>query len=354
MTDRPQTSITATSRETGGGGSGAGSAGVQGPGRAPDASLYLHPQTLARLKSFELRAKMIVEGVMSGKHRSPYHGFSIEFAQHRAYSPGDDLRHLDWKVYGRTDKLYLKQYQQETNLDLVCLVDASGSMNFGTRAFKEASGVGVDRSLDGRLEWTKFDHATALAAAVSYITLQQNDRVGLGVFGAELLAIINRSSQRGTWRKIVETLATHPVDQQTDLSRVVDQVLGQLNHRCLIVLISDLLTDPAVVREAFARIRHRGHDLIVFQMVDDAERTLAINDLAIFEGLEGEEPIKADPDDIRAAYTRAFDEHTTAIRNEATAFGFDHSVVNTHDWLGSPLASFIARRQSLMRRSRIG
>ena len=324
------------------------------PARAPDASLYLHPQTLAKLKSFELRAKMIVEGVMSGRHRSPYHGFSVEFAQHRPYSPGDDIRHLDWKVYGRTDKLHLKQYQQETNLDLVCLVDASGSMNFGTREFKEASGVGIDRSLDGRLEWTKFDHATALAAAISYITLQQNDRVGLGVFGPELLAIIDRSSQRGTWRKIVETLATHPVDAPTDLGRVVDQVLGQLNHRCLIVLMSDLLTDPEVVRESLARIRHRGHDLILFQMVDDAERTLAVDDLAIFEGLEGEDPVRADPDDIREAYTKAFDAHIAAIRKEATAFGFDHSVVNTHDWLGPPLAAFIARRQALMNRSRLG
>lgn len=324
------------------------------PARGVDASLYLHPQTLARLKSFELRAKMIVEGVMSGRHRSPYHGFSVEFAQHRPYSPGDDLRHLDWKVFGRTDKLHLKQYQQETNLDLVCLVDASGSMNFGTRAFKEASGVGVEKSVDGRSEWTKFDHATALAAAISYITLQQNDRVGLGVFGAELMAIINRSSQRGTWRKIVETLAMHPVDQQTDLSRVVDQVLGQLNHRCLIVLISDLLTDPDVIRAAFARIRHRGHDLIVFQMVDQAERTLALDDLVIFDGLEGEESVRADPADIRDAYTEAFDAHIARIRKEATAFGFDHSVVSTHDWLGPPLAAFIARRQALMSRSRIG
>jgi uncharacterized protein (DUF58 family) len=272
--------------------------------KGPDASLYLHPQTLAKLKSFELRAKMIVEGVMSGRHRSPYHGFSVEFAQHRPYSPGDDIRHLDWKVYGRTDKLHLKQYQQETNLDLVCLVDASGSMNFGTRTFKEASGVGVDRSLDGRLEWTKFDHATALAAAISYITLQQNDRVGLGVFGPELLAIINRSSQRGTWRKIVETLATHPVDAPTDLTRVVDQVLGQLNHRCLIVLISDLLTDPAVVRESLARIRHRGHDLIICSRWSTGRAHTRDRRPRDLRGSRGRGPRAGRPRDIREAYTR--------------------------------------------------
>src|SRR4051794_11497921 len=125
-----------------------------------DASLYLHPQTLARLSTFELRAKMIVEGVMSGQHRSPYQGFSVEFAQHRPYVSGDDIRHLDWKVYARSDKLHLKQYQQETSLDLVVLVDASGSMRYGSRTFEDASGAGHTISPDGRSNWSKFDHAT--------------------------------------------------------------------------------------------------------------------------------------------------------------------------------------------------
>ena len=124
-----------------------------------DASLYLHPQTLARLSTFELRAKMIIEGVMSGMHRSPYHGFSVEFAQHRPYVAGDDIRHLDWKVYARSDKLHLKQYQQETSLDLVVLVDASGSMRFGSRTFEDASGAGHTLSPYGQSNWSKFDHA---------------------------------------------------------------------------------------------------------------------------------------------------------------------------------------------------
>src|SRR5262249_40290751 len=155
-----------------------------GPARLPeaDAQLYLHPQTLARLGTLELRAKMIVEGVMSGAHKSPFQGFSVEFAQHRPYVPGDDIRHLDWKVYGRSDKLYLKQHQQETNLDLLVLVDSSGSMTFGSRSFAEASGVGRKTSIDGRSDWSKFDHSTALAAALSYITIEQGDRVGLIVF----------------------------------------------------------------------------------------------------------------------------------------------------------------------------
>jgi len=149
------------------------------PGRV-DPSLYLHPQTLSRLGSFELRAKMIIEGVMSGQHRSPYAGVSVEFAQHRGYTPGDDLRHLDWKVFARTDRLQIKQYQQETNLDLVVLVDSSGSMNFGTRTFASASGDGHSAHPSGRTNWTKFDHATGFAAALAYVTIHQGDRVGMG------------------------------------------------------------------------------------------------------------------------------------------------------------------------------
>src|SRR5688572_21876903 len=167
-----------------------------------EASLYLHPQTLARLASFELRAKMIVEGVMSGQHRSPYHGYSVEFAQHRPYVAGDDIRHLDWKVYGRSDKLHLKQYQQETNLDMMVLVDSSGSMRYGSRSFEDASGVGRKTSPDGRSNWTKFDHATAVAAALSYMALRQGDRAGLAVFADEVRAMVKRSSAQGQWRQI--------------------------------------------------------------------------------------------------------------------------------------------------------
>ena len=238
-----------------------------------DAQLYLHPQTLARLGSLELRAKMIVEGVMSGAHRSPYQGSSVEFAQHRPYVPGDDLRHLDWKVFGRSDKLYLKQHQQETNLDLLVLVDSSGSMAFGSRSFAEASGIGRRVSLDGRSDWSKFDHSTALAAALSYITIQQGDRVGLIVFADAVRAAVRRSSSQGTWRQIVTALAIHPVEEanrgrKTDLPRAVDQILAKVNNRCLVAIVSDFFMDTEELREALARVRHHRHDLMAFQVLD--------------------------------------------------------------------------------------
>lgn len=318
-----------------------------------DATLYLHPQTLARLGSFELRAKHIVEGVMSGAHRSPYQGFSVEFAQHRPYVQGDDLRHLDWKVFGRSDKLYLKQYEQETNLDVVVMVDASGSMNYGSRPFEEASGVGRKTSLDGRTNWTKFDHATALAAALSFIALRQGDRAGLFVYADAVTDAVKRSSAQGQWRQIVTALATHTVDRPTDMPRAMDQALAKLTNRCLICIVSDFYTDPEAVRTALARARHRRHDVILFQVVDRMEQTFSFKDAAPFEGFEGEARLRLDPRAIRKAYLEAFETHLSTIQKMTRSLGFDYRLVCTHDWLGPPLAAFIARRNAQMRKTRL-
>jgi len=313
--------------------------------------VYLHPQTLAQLGSMELRAKMIVEGVMSGTHRSPYRGVSVEFAEHRPYTPGDDLRHLDWKVWARTDKLQLKQYQQETNLDLIVMVDASGSMGFGTRSFESASGTGQKAGPDGRAEWTKFDHATALAAALSYVTLRQGDRVGLVVFAGQVLASVPRAGARGQWKRIVSALSTHPVQDPTDLGRSVEQVVATVGSRAVIALVSDLFVDPERYREALARIRHRGHDLIAFQVVDQRELDLEMGGAAPFVGLEGEGMIRVDPRALREAYTSAIREHTESLEHTTRGLGFDFHTVVTHDWLGPSLASYVARRSAQLKRS---
>ncbi len=315
-----------------------------------DATLYLHPQTLARLGTLELRAKMIVEGVMSGMHRSPYHGFSVEFAQHRAYVPGDDLRHLDWKVYGRSDKLYLKQYEQETNLDLVLMVDASGSMAFGSRSFASAAGSGATASPDGRHHWSKFDHATAAAAALSYMALRQGDRVGLSLFADKLIAGTEQSGSQAQWRRIIDALSTHPIDQPTDVARAVDQVMAKLTNRALIAIVSDFYSDPEAIRTALARLRHRKHDAMLFQVVDDAELTFGMDEVAPFEGFEGEGRLRIDPRSIRTAYIEAFTKHREEIEKTARSFGFDYQLVRTHDWLGPPLASFMASRNAVLKR----
>lgn len=324
------------------------------PARLPlgDAQLYLHPQTLSRLGTLELRAKMIVEGVMSGAHRSPYHGYSVEFAQHRQYVPGDDIRHLDWKVFGRTDKLQLKQYQQETNLDLVILVDSSGSMRYGSRSFEEASGVGRKAAPDGRTNWSKYDHATAVAAAMSYICLQQGDRVGLVSFADEVRTWLKPSSAQGTWRQIVGLLSINPVDRPTDLVRVVDQVLAKLTNRCLLVLISDLFEDVEKLRSALSRIKFRGHDVIMVEVLDKSEREFNLDEEAPFQGMEGEGTLRVDPRAIREAYLAALNDHLAKIEKTARGLGFDYMVVSTHDWLGPPMSAFLAAREAKMKRTK--
>ncbi len=339
------------------GASSASTTPAQAPGQgggAADATLYLHPQTLARLGSFELRAKMIVEGVMAGMHRSPYQGVSVEFAQHRQYAPGDDIRHLDWKVYARTDRLQVKQHQQETNLDLVVMVDSSGSMNYGSRSFAEASGAGRKTSLDGRSNWTKFDHATAMAAALAYITLHQGDRAGLVVFADEVRNIIARSGQRSNWRKIVEALATQPVEAPTEFGRVVEQVLAKVTNKCLIAIISDFFADPETLKAALARMKHRGHDVICFQVLDNAETSFEFADPSPFEGLEGEGRLRLDPRSIRKAYLESINAHLERVEKISRGFGFDYQRVSTHDWLGPPLAAFVARRNAMIKRSKSG
>ena len=316
-----------------------------------DATLYLHPQTLARLGSIELRAKMIIEGVMSGMHRSPYQGFSVEFAQHRAYAPGDDIRHLDWKVYARTDKLQIKQYQQETNLDLVMLVDASGSMGYGSLDFARASGKGGQ---EGRATWTKFDHATAIAAAMSYITLHQGDRAGLAVHADDVLALVDRSGQHSGWRKIVETLGQQPVEKETDVGRCIEQILAKVGNKCLFVLIGDFFEDPERIKAGLARLRHRGHDAMLFQVLDPAEREFAFDDPMPFDGLEGEDRVRINPRVIRDAYLDALERHRVAVEKAALGFGFDYELVTSGQWLGPTLASFVASRNAKIKKSKLG
>lgn len=295
---------------------------------------------------------------MSGQHRSPYQGFSVEFAQHRPYVPGDDIRHLDWKVYARSDKLHLKQYQQETSLDLMVLVDASGSMLYGSRTFEDASGEGHTLSPDGRTNWSKFDHATAIAAALAYIALKQGDRAGLMVYADEVRAFVKRSSAQGTWRQIVGALATHfqtrQRDRVTDLARAMEQVLGSLTNRCVIAIASDFFGDPEQLRAALARAKHRGHDVILFQILDRAEIEFDFKDSAPFIGLEGEPMLKIDPRALREGYLAALAEHNARVEKLARGFAFDYHLVNTHEWLGPSLAAFVARRNALMRRAKHG
>ncbi len=304
---------------------------------------YLDPTVLAAVRGLDLRVRMVVEGVMTGQHRSPYQGFSVEFAQHRAYAPGDDIRHLDWKVFGRTDKLYLKQYQQETNLDLLLLVDVSGSMGFGSVA-------------DGK--WTKFDHAATAAAALAHLALRQQDRVGLALFAQHIDMPLRLSNRHDHDRAIVNALASARLTPEpelneqtaaaraTNLTRSMEEVLAKMTQRSLLVVLSDLFDDPAALEKAVARVHHRRHDLLLMQVLDPQELEFPFRSASEFVGLEGEGRLPLDPPALRRAYLRALREHQQQIERMARAFQFDHLVLNTSQSLGPPLSHFLARRSA--------
>lgn len=322
---------------------------------ADQSAANLDPRTLAAIHSLELRARMIVEGLMTGMHRSPFQGVSVEFAQHRQYTPGDDIRHLDWKVYGRTDKLYLKQYQKETNLDLVVLVDASGSMAYSSQAF------GPEKK-----PWRKFDHAASLAAAMAYMALKQQDRVGLLVFSEKIVDGTRTSSTSEHWRAVLDTLnRTVPqvatsdklttqqsqdasASRMANMARAFDEVLAKLTQRSLIVLISDLFESPESLETSLARIRHRRHDLILLQTIDHAELEFPFRDSSEFIGLEAEGRLALDPAAIREAYLEAFNEHQNKVKEVGRRFNFDHLVLDTSQHLGAPLSHFLARRAAMI------
>ena len=321
---------------------------------------YLDPRTLAAIGPIELRARMIVEGMMTGMHRSPMEGVSVEFAQHRQYTPGDDTRFLDWKVYGKTDKLYLKQYQKETNLDMVVLVDASGSMHYASTRGRVTTGS--PRTGPGR-RWSKYDHAASLAAAMCHIALRQQDRAAVVLFTDIIRTATRLSNSHGHWKSIVDALSMNkPTDPpehainlndatpfgRTDLGRVFDQAIAKLNRRSLVILISDLFDDPQVIERGLARFKFRGHDLIVLQTLDPSELELPFRGPTQCFGLEAEGKVNLDPEALRKSYLEALNAHLSQVENLTRRFQFDYMRLNTGLPLGPPLSHFMAKRSGAM------
>lgn len=359
--------------------------------QTPPFRTLIKPATLAAIGSLELRARMIVEGFTSGMHRSPYAGYSVEFAQHRAYTPGDDLRHLDWKVFGRSDRLVVKQYQQETNLDLHLLIDVSGSMAYGSLTHEPLAKNPSSSQASARASWRKVDVAATLAAAMALLALRQGDRAGLVLFDPQaidkpLTQVTRLAGGDDHGRALLEVLSgfqtqpdTQPETQvdpkpdtgsaraptrrsptgsteapgspgAPDLGRVIDQFLARTPRRGLVVLLSDLLDDPTALERALARLSHRGHDLMLIQILDHAERTFPFTDGARFFGLEGEGRLSVDPASLRTAYLEALDRQLAAVGTVARRFGFDHVLLDTAQPPGPVLAQFLAHRAARLAR----
>src|SRR5579871_2650847 len=248
------------------------------------------PQTLARIARLELRARQAVEGILSGMHKSPHRGSSVEFAQHRDYVPGDEIRHIDWKVYARSDRYHIKQYEEETNLKATLVVDASTSMDYkGTTA-----------------HLSKREYAAIVAAAIASLLLRQRDAVGLATFDAGVRQFIPPASTSAHMRLLLEMLDRKESQPKTGLGDTFHDLAERIRRRGLIMVFSDLFADPDEVMRGLQHFRHRKHEVILFHVLDRDELTFPFKESARFEGMEGEEPLVAEPNALRRQYLQTF------------------------------------------------
>ena len=294
---------------------------------------YLDPKVLAKISGLELRARLIVEGFFSGMHRSPFRGVSVEFADHRAYVQGDDLRHVDWKVYGRTDKYYIKEYEQETNLNLLLVVDCSESMAY--------------RSADSPM--TKHEYAASLAAAMAYLTLQQQDSVGLAQFDETITGFIRPSNNTHHWRTVVQELAGRTGSAKTSIGRVMQELAERLGQRTLIILISDLFDDVDGILKGFRYLRYRHHELIVWNLWDPAELSFPFQGPTLFTGLESMGKMLVEPRSLRARYLEQVERFQAQLRDGCGRMHVDYSVFTTSTPLDQALSGYLATRSSRLR-----
>lgn len=261
---------------------------------------YLDPVSLARMKNLELRARSVVEGALSGMHRSPHHGSSVEFAEHKEYSAGDEIKHIDWKAYGKFDKYYVKRFEEETELRAYLVIDCSASMGY--------RGGGV----------SKLDYARMLAASLAYLLLKQQDQVGMVAFAERLRGYLPPRSRSGHLNDLLTALDGIEAEGRTDLPRALAYLSEVLQRRALVVLFSDLLGGGAEVRHLLRGLRARKHDVVVFQLLDNDELTLPFEGMTIFESMEDDAKLLADPGDVRKAYLaelgKLIDGYRTALR----------------------------------------
>src|ERR1700722_3902455 len=298
---------------------------------------YLDPRTLARISSIDLRARLIVEGLTSGMHRSPYQGISVEFAQHRPYVAGDDIRHVDWKQYGKTDKIYLKQYLEETNLHLISVVDASESMGFGTVDTGEESG------------WTKYDHATAIAASLSYMAIQQQDAAGLAIFDQSMIRFFKASNSPGQWKIITQELQQVPRWNKTNTGKILGQLAEKLSHRSLIVILSDFFDDLESIEKGLRHLRYKKHEIMVFQVLDPAEIQFPFQDVTMFKGLEEMGELLTEPRSLRDGYLDQLRQFTDDLQRICRGMHIDFVRMNSGAALDVALSSFLAGRAETMK-----
>jgi uncharacterized protein (DUF58 family) len=288
---------------------------------------YFDPKVLAGISNLYLRARWVVEGMMSGIHRSRSKGFSVEFEQHREYSPGDEIRRIDWKALGRFDRYFVKEYEDETNLRAYLLVDTSGSMDYAS---------------DGI---TKFDYGCTLAASLAYLILRQQDAAGVVTFSDHIEAFIPPKAKRDYLLQILRALENRGPAGETNVGKILEEIAGQIKRRGLVVLVSDLLDEPEQILKGLRLFRFKGNDVIVFHLMDPAELSLPFDGNILFEDLEELNlRVVADPRAIRKTYREVVEEFTSRIRQECHDNVIDYQLIATSTPLDQALASYLSWR----------
>jgi uncharacterized protein (DUF58 family) len=296
----------------------------------PGSKRFLHPEAIKRIARLEIRARHIVEGFLSGMHRSPYFGQSVEFLQHREYALGDDLRHVDWKVWARQDRLYVKQFEEETNLRSHLLVDVSKSMAYGS----------------GPLN--KYEYACTLACSLAYLILRQQDGVGCVTFDEKVRVTVPVRTKNNHIFSIVDSLAVQEPAEKTDMYAILRQVAETAPRRGLMVLVSDLLADRPGLIKGLKLLRQRGHDVLVFHVMDDEELDFPFSGPTRFEGLEMPDYLNCNPRALRDGYLAALQAYLDEVRRECARNSCDYALVRTRDPLDAALATFLSKRITVM------
>ena len=290
---------------------------------------YLKPEVISKLKNMNLRARLVVEGFITGLHKSPYHGFSVEFSEYRQYMPGDEIRHIDWKVYGKTNRFYIKQFEEETNLKCYLMVDSSGSMKYSSHKV------------------SKIDYAAYLAASLAYLMIEQRDAVGLITFDQKIKKYLPPRSIKSYLPQILKELDKIECHDVTDVSSTLHEMAERINRRGLIIVFSDLYDDSEKVISGLKHFRHNNHEVIVFHILDPMEINFDFKKNALFKDLETDEDMTTQPWHIKAEYNKKVKEFIENYRRQCRLNGIDYVLLDSSWDFDKALMEYLIKRKRI-------
>jgi uncharacterized protein (DUF58 family) len=291
---------------------------------------YLEPSVISKIQGIDLKARLVVEGFITGLHKSPYHGFSIEFAEHRQYMPGDEIKFIDWKVFARTDRYYVKQYEDETNLRCSIIVDSTASMRYAS---------------EGNI--SKFEYARYLAAALAFLMMKQQDAVGLALYDSAVRSYLPARSKKSYIQEILRTLGEATPSSTTGTGAALSSIAERIGRRGLIIIMSDFFDDLATVVSALKRFRHSNHEVLVFQILDPRERDFNFRYDALFRDMETGEEMTTQPFQIKNSYSKALQDFTESLKASCRERKIDYMLLDTSQSFDTALVQYLLKRQRI-------